>query len=76
MPPTPHTRSAPLTLPHIRQVTEGGALYVWGCNEGLQLGLEGAGKNDVIELPTSTLQGVQAAACSNRPRLGLRFGLG
>ena len=51
-------------------------LYVWGCNEGLQLGLEGAGKNDVIELPTSTLQGVQAAACSNRPRLGLRFGLG
>ena len=49
---------------------------MWGCNEGLQLGLEGAGKSDVIQLPTSTLQGVQVAAYSSRPRLGLRFGLG
>lgn len=43
-------------------MTQGGTLYVWGCNEGLQLGLAEAGQSHVIELPTPTLQGVQVAA--------------
>lgn len=39
---------------------------MWGCNEGLQLGLEEAGQTHVIELPVPTLQGVQVAAAACR----------